>query len=81
MIYEISDKDLLDFSKLIYEEGQAGFVDLKESVCYAMMLKFLSDKKRICSVTNLNLNSSALTTDVANFSSEVYTIADRVYTS
>lgn len=81
MIYEISDKDLLEFAKLIYEEGEAGFDDLKESVCYALVLKFISDKKRICSVTNLNLNSSTHTNGVANFSSEVYTIADRVYTS
>lgn len=81
MTYEISDKDLLDFAKLVYEEGESGFSDLKESACYALLIKFLSNKKRICSVTNLTLNSNTQTTDAVNFSSEVYTIADRVYTS
>ena len=81
MLYEIDENDIIHLARQCYEAGLTGYSDLKEATCISLLTNFLANKKRITPITNLVLNSNIQATENMTFSSDVYTITDRVYTN
>jgi hypothetical protein len=52
--YKISQDDLLAFAKKIYDEGCYGYMDLKESVCEALIREFIDGREIVLPIdTNI----------------------------
>lgn len=52
--YKLEQDELLEFANKVYEEACYGYLDLKESVCYALVQKFI-EGKQIVSPTDTTL--------------------------
>jgi len=80
MKYELTEKEILDFAKNVYEQAIGGYLDLKDATCESMLSKFLSGKKSIAMNTPLNL-SQVVSLDGAFFGSTVVTNTDTIFTT
>lgn len=75
MKYELSDAELLDFAKGVFETAVGSYLDLKDSTCESILSKFLEGKKSIASNTHLNLHQ-VVSLDGTFFGSSVITNTD-----
>jgi hypothetical protein len=77
MTYLLTREELLEFSKIIYEQSIHSYLDLKESTCERMLSNFLIDKKTSMPNTNLTLRTgSVVVGQMDMFNSDVFTITD-----
>ena len=53
--YKLTQEDLEDFAKKVYEEACCGYLDLKDSVCVGLVSTFLEGK----TIFDTNLNGSS----------------------
>jgi hypothetical protein len=59
-MYSLSKEELLELTKLVYEEASVGYLDLKESACERILNKFL-EKKTLMVTTTLNMQPTTIT--------------------
>ena len=52
--YKLTQEDLEDFAKKVYEEACYGYLDLKDSVCVGLVSTFLEGK----TIADTHLNTS-----------------------
>jgi hypothetical protein len=77
MTYLLTREELLEFSKIIYEQSIHSYLDLKDSTCERMLSNFLIDKKTSMPNTNLTLRTgSVVVGQMDMFNSDVFTITD-----
>jgi hypothetical protein len=78
MTYLLTREELLEFSKIIYEQSIHSYLDLKDSTCERMLSNFLIDKKTSMPNTNLTMRTNSVSASQTPlfFNSDIYTITE-----
>lgn len=77
MTYKLEQNELLMFAQKVYEEACCGYIDLKESVCDALVREFLDGKQDISTNNETNNTTMIVSSMPSNFlGTESYSVVN-----